>query len=139
MSPSKYIADESPVVFYDGECLFCSEFIQFVQRRDHRHRIFFAPLQGETAAAFAQKFPMDLKDLDTIYFVRKGRLFSQSGATLRILTEAGGLLKILGLFLLVPPFIRNFFYKIVARHRKEIMDPSKCEIPSPEFRAQILK
>lgn len=45
------VRGDGPVVFFDGDCILCNGFADFVMRRDRRHALRLATLQGETAAA----------------------------------------------------------------------------------------
>ncbi len=42
-----------PTVLYDGECGLCHRSVKFLLKRD-RHQLWYAPLQGETAARSAR-------------------------------------------------------------------------------------
>jgi predicted DCC family thiol-disulfide oxidoreductase YuxK len=43
-------------------------------------------------------------------------------------------------FIVVPPFIRNFFYDIVSRNRyRWFGKKDACRIPSPEERAKFIE
>jgi predicted DCC family thiol-disulfide oxidoreductase YuxK len=46
-----------PVVLYDGTCGLCHRSVRWLMKRDRR-RLWYAPLQGETAAALRATYPI---------------------------------------------------------------------------------
>ena len=64
--------DEAPgrsVVFFDGVCALCKHSMRFLINRDHAGVLHFAPLQGETFAAFRATTTLQ-EGLDSIVYVR---------------------------------------------------------------------
>jgi predicted DCC family thiol-disulfide oxidoreductase YuxK len=128
---------EKNIVYFDGVCGLCNSFIDFLMRNDKRNRLFFTPLQGETAAARLGLNPT--QKFDTVMFEEKGKIYSKSGAGLRILYTIGGFWKIFIILLIFPPFIRNFFYDIIANNRyKWFGKKESCRMPTKEERAKFL-
>lgn len=106
------------IIFFDGECLLCNRFVLFVLNRDKKMKLFFAPLQGETAHNYLSS--EQIQNLDTIYFCDQNKIYTQSEAVIRIIASLGRRYRWLTLFLFIPPFIRNYFYCLVARSRYQI-------------------
>jgi len=128
---------QQPVVFFDGLCGLCNGFVDRLIRWDKRQVLRYATLQGSTAAA---KLPPDkTQDLSTIVYFDGQRTWTRSGAALRILMRLGGVWKLSGIFLIVPGFLRNWVYDLVARNRYQWFGKhDSCRIPSPEERALFL-
>lgn len=129
---------EPPVVYFDGTCGFCDRSVTFLFDRDTAHALRFAPLQGKIAAA---RLPEALRaDLDTIVFVQDGKTYVRSTAVLRALAAAGGVWMVLGrAALLVPAFVRDAVYRVVARYRYKIFGKyDACRLPRPEERQYFL-
>lgn len=126
------------ILFYDGECAFCSFWVNFIWERDQNKVVFFAPLQGETA----QNFISDThrKQLDTVVFYYEGTLLTKSEAILTALKQIHYAPDLVFLLNLIPKKIRNFVYDIIARHRYKLFGKQPiCPLPSEEFRQQLLK
>ena len=128
----------APIVFFDGVCGFCNHSINWLLARDPDHRLRFAALQGPTAKS---EVPDDIRNrLDTLVFVRDGRIFVRTAAVSRILMTLGGRWWWYGALLWVVPFpIRDFGYRIVARLRYRLFGKQDaCRIPTPAERAVFL-
>lgn len=123
------------IVFYDGECGFCSSTVQFIL--NHKKSIFyFLPLQSKEAAAILDKYNTTI-NLDTIYYLRGNKLHNRSSAALQIARGLKGGYPLLFGFYLVPKFIRDLVYNIVAKNRFKIQAKS-CMLPKPEDRPYFL-
>ena len=110
------------ILFYDGDCPFCSKIVLFLLKRSDK-KLLFAPLQGDTA----KELPETIRNLDTVVLLKGGRVFLYSGAALRALAYCGILYKFLLILLIIPAFLRNAVYKVIARNRKRII--KECSIP----------
>ena len=125
------------IVFFDGVCGLCNYFVDFIIRQDKHNNLLFAPLQGETAAK--ELNPAITKNFDTVIFNKNGKLYFKSGAGIRIFYEAGGFWKIIIILLIIPPFIRNFIYDIIANNRyKWFGKKESCRIPGKEEQVKFL-
>ncbi|MBX2971600.1 MAG: DUF393 domain-containing protein [Flavobacteriales bacterium] len=127
----------TPIVFFDGLCGLCNGFVNRLIRWDRKQVLRYATLQGTTAAA--QLPPDKTHDLSTIVYFDGTRTWTRSSAALRILMRLGGAWRLTGIFLIVPGFIRNAVYDLVARNRYQWFGKhDSCRIPSPEERRLFL-
>ena len=130
------IKDKS-ILFFDGICGLCNKSVDFLMSIDKRNHLLFAPLQGETAADILES--KHIKDLDSMALYLNGKTYTKSTAVLKSIVEIGGLWSVLGVFLIVPPFIRDFVYGIVASNRYKIFGKNDtCRLPTLEERYKIL-
>lgn len=126
------------ILFYDGECAFCSFWVNFIWERDRNKIIFFAPLQGETAHYFISN--IHRSQLDTVVFYFEGTLLTKSDAILTALKKIHYAPDLIFLFNLIPLKIRNFIYDLIAKNRYKLFGKqSACPLPSDDFRQQLLK
>jgi predicted DCC family thiol-disulfide oxidoreductase YuxK len=109
------MANPDRIVFIDGHCTLCNRWVQFVLKRDKSQRMYFAPIQGSTASTILTQ--KDQKEVNYIQYYRDQRFYIRSRAVIRILRDLGGLWKIAVILHLVPPFIRDAFYRFVANRR----------------------
>lgn len=129
---------EGPIVFYDGECGFCARSVGWVLRHDRNHVFRFAPLQGSTAERLIGRAEGTPDTWSMILYDDEGR-FDRSTAALRILRRVGwgGFLPALGLA--IPKFLRDPFYRLIAKVRYRIWGKvNACSIPTEEQRQQFL-
>lgn len=118
------------IVFFDGVCGLCNKFVDFVICHDKNEQIFFAPLQGKLAQTQIKNLTVDV---DYVILYSNGNLYQKSTAAIRILSLMGGIWKCCILFLIIPPFIRNYIYDWVAKNRYKWFGKNEfCRIPSQE-------
>jgi predicted DCC family thiol-disulfide oxidoreductase YuxK len=116
------VAGPLEMLFYDGYCGLCHRSVKFVMRHDPSGELFhFAPLQGDS---FAGKVPSErragLPD-SVVVLTADGRLLVRSDATLHILRRLGGGWRTLaGISAIVPRFLRDGVYNLIARVRYSI-------------------
>ena len=116
------------ILFYDGDCGFCQQSVQFVLKHERIHSLNFASLQGETAAKL---LPQNLlQNLDTVVVYQKGKILTESNAILFIVGKLKFPFNVLLIFKLLPGSIRNYFYRIIAMNRYKLTKSGKlCKIP----------
>ena len=132
------------LVLYDGVCGFCNASIQFLLRRDPGDHFRFAPLQGPTAREVLARHGIDATDLDTVYVVEgcgtpQERVLSRSDAALHCAGFLGWPWKLGVAARVIPRFVRDAAYRLVAKYRYRIFGKSDaCMIPTPDVRARFL-
>jgi predicted DCC family thiol-disulfide oxidoreductase YuxK len=128
---------DDQIIFFDGICGLCNKAVDFIIRHDHRRKFRYAPLQGKTALCF---LPADIiTGVNTLVYCRKGRLFTRSSAVIRISQDLGGLWRLMMVFLVVPPFLRDGLYDFVAGRRyKWFGKRESCRLPAQEERLLFL-
>jgi predicted DCC family thiol-disulfide oxidoreductase YuxK len=126
------------IVFFDGYCSLCNNFVDWLMQIDSRKQLKFASLQGETAAQLGVRSDKRL-DLDTLVYVRGDQKFERSTAVLLILSDVGGIWSLSRAFLIVPQSLRDFVYKFIARNRYRIWKKRQtCRIPTVEEQGRFL-
>ena len=133
--PKKDNADH-PIIFFDGVCTLCNYWVNFCLTLDSTQRLRFAPIQGDTAA---QQLPEKyVKDFNTIVFYQNGTISIKSTAALNILSTLGGIWFIVSWLRIIPPFIRNLIYDVVAKNRYRVFGKEDtCRLPLPHERSQF--
>jgi predicted DCC family thiol-disulfide oxidoreductase YuxK len=127
------------IILFDGVCNFCNSRINFIIRHDKRDYFRFAPLQSETAKKILGENHLPAMTLDSFILIENGKTFDRTSAALRIAKHLSGGWSLFYGFIIVPPFIRDVFYKIVAKNRyKWWGKKDSCMIPTPEVRAKFL-
>jgi predicted DCC family thiol-disulfide oxidoreductase YuxK len=104
---------EHPVILFDGVCNLCNASVQFILRNDRRELFRFTSLQSETAARLLGGPP----ESDSIILIMNGRHYYKSTAALLIAARLRFPWPVFSVFLIVPPFIRNFIYSVIAKNR----------------------
>ncbi len=130
---------EKSLILFDGVCNVCNGFVTFILPRDHRNQFQFGSLQSRTAAEVLRNFPLAPRDVSTVILIEEGKLFTRSAAVLRIARKLGGLWSLAYPFIVIPAFIRDGLYDLVARHRYRIFGKREaCMIPKPEWKDKFV-
>ena len=130
---------ESPIILFDGVCNLCDGFVQFVIRHDGKRQFRFASLQSETGQEILASHSLPADQLSTIVLSCGDEFFTKSDAALRILSNLNGISSLAGIFLILPRFVRDVFYDLVARNRYRLFGRKDvCMIPTPELRERFL-
>lgn len=131
--------EENPydrIVFYDGDCGFCNSSVQFILN-NKKSVFYFAPLQSETGKKILDKHGITV-NLDTVYFLKNGKVYDRSSAALQIARGLKGLWPMLFALNIIPKFIRDPFYNVIARYRHRIR-AGYCMLPAKEDEQYFIK
>lgn len=127
------------LVLFDGVCHFCNNSVNFIIDRDPKKKFVFAPLQSELAKAVLYKLGEDTVKIDTIILIQNNRIYKRSRAALEIAKQLKGLWPLCYVFIIIPGFIRDIVYNIIAKNRyKWFGQLEACRIPTPEMRERFL-
>lgn len=131
--------DSGPVILFDGVCNLCDASVRFVIRRDPRGTFRFASLQSPTGRALLERHGMPVDDPASIVLVEQGRCYTKSDAALRIARALRWPWKLLGGLTIVPRFVRDGVYDIVARNRYRWFGRREvCSLPDPALAERFL-
>jgi predicted DCC family thiol-disulfide oxidoreductase YuxK len=127
----------SAIILFDGVCNFCNNSVNFIIGQDKNNYFKFTPLQSKIGQDFVKKF--NLNDIDSVILVENDKAYTHSTAALKIAKTLGGIWSLAYAFIIVPKFIRDFFYKLFAKNRYKLFGKKdECMIPTPEIRAKFL-
>lgn len=122
------------VVFFDGDCAFCSASVRRLVALDSQRKFAFAPLQG----SLAQRNGFDQYadgGSGSMVLLREsdGRVFLRSDSLIEIARVLGGFWKCFTLFRWVPRRLRDGVYRWIARNRTRLSHGGTfCSLPDPE-------
>jgi predicted DCC family thiol-disulfide oxidoreductase YuxK len=135
----KFILSKQPILLVDGDCGFCNLSVRFFMKHEKENkRMHFATLDSEVGMQLREYFHMDPK-LDSIVLIKGHEAYIKSCAVLRLAPFMKGLWPLAILFVIIPPFIRNVVYDIIAKRRKKIAGTVDiCEMLKPEERQRFL-
>jgi predicted DCC family thiol-disulfide oxidoreductase YuxK len=132
-------AADYPIIVFDGMCVLCSANARFILKHDHKRHFRLAAMQGEVGAELYRRFGIDPADPETMIVVEGDRALRDSDGVLAIYSALGWPWRAIAAFTLVPRFIRDPLYRLVARNRYHIFGRREtCFVPSPEQAGRIL-
>ena len=130
---------DDDLILYDGVCVFCSRWVQFVIARDSEKRFRFTPIQSAYGTRLAQAYGIDPDDPDTNAVIHGGAAHLKSDAALTVLANLPGWRWARALFA-VPKPLRDVVYGLVARNRYRIFGKfESCFVPDAELRKRVLE
>ena len=126
-------AGPARILFFDGVCNLCSGTVRWIIKRDKRGVFRFAPLQGETGAAFLRVHGLCTDAHDTFIYFRDGKVLDRSTAALHVVRDLGFPWNMVYPLIIVPRFLRDAVYKLIARNRYRWFGrQDSCMVPTPE-------
>ena len=132
--------DNQPIILFDGVCKFCNYWVNFAIKHDPKKNLRFAPFQSGAGQALLQQYQINVAAINSVILIEKGRVYRQSTAALRICRYLSGGWKIFYAFLIIPRFIRDFLYNIIARNRYRFFGRNEnCMVPTPDVRERFLE
>lgn len=127
------------IILFDGVCNLCNNSIQFVIKHDKRRLFRFASLQSEIGQKLMSQHHLSSATTDSIVYIENNQAYIQSAAALRISKHLNGIYPLLYCFIVVPPFIRNAVYNLIAKNRyKWFGKRESCMVPTPELKELFL-
>ena len=129
---------KDPVVLFDGICNYCNAMVNFAIRNDRKARLKFAPLQSVTGRQLKDHYNIP-PGTDSVIFIENEKVYTYSDAALRIARHLDWPAKAIYGFRIVPKFIRQPFYKWIAKNRYNWFGKKEeCMVPTPELRSRFL-
>ena len=126
------------ILLFDGVCNFCNGSVQFIIKRDQAAYFQFASIQSEAGQALLTQYKIPV-EIGSVVFIENGRAYTESTAALKVCRQLDGAWKLFYVLLIVPPFIRNFVYRLFAKNRYRLFGQTEaCMLPTKEQRKRFL-
>lgn len=130
---------EKPVLIFDGVCELCNASVDFILKWEKKPELLFTANQNPPGRALLQQFGEDPDAVSTVFLVQNGKLYKRSTAALRLARLLRFPWFLAYGFIIVPPFIRDWVYKIIANNRYRWFGKKEtCRIPTAEEMARFL-
>jgi predicted DCC family thiol-disulfide oxidoreductase YuxK len=138
------LPERAILVLYDGVCAMCNGLVKFLVERDGDDRFRFLALQSELGRTVVRERGGDPDEVSTLYVItspgRAGeRVLVRGRAGIRAMSAAGGLWVLLHGLRLLPSFLLDLGYRLLAKHRYRIAGRlDACPVPPAEHRHKFL-
>ena len=109
--------NDSPIILFDGICNLCNGSVQYVVKHDSKQLFRFASLQSDTGQILLKKYNLPENNFNSFVLIQNDRAYIKSTAALMVAKKLDGFVKVLYAFIIVPPFIRNGVYNLIAKNR----------------------
>lgn len=138
MGTSVEIRDKSLLLF-DGVCNLCNGAVNFIIDKDHCNRFVFASLQSKLGQQMARKYNFPKDDFKSMVLVKGNKVFLKSDAALEVSRDLSKGWRLLFAFKIIPKFIRNGIYDIIAANRyKWFGKEDQCRVPSADLQNRFV-
>jgi predicted DCC family thiol-disulfide oxidoreductase YuxK len=102
---------------FDGVCVLCNGFVRFLIKRDPQKRLQFTTNYSETGAAMFAATGQDSGAPTSVILADGEARYFESDAALRAIAALGGGWRLVSVFRIAPPFVRNPVYRFIATRR----------------------
>jgi predicted DCC family thiol-disulfide oxidoreductase YuxK len=131
--------NDHPIILFDGICNLCNSSVQYVIKHDPLALFRFASLQGETGKQLLKQYGLPENELNSFVLILENKAYTRSSAALIVAKQLTGITKLLYGFIIVPLFIRNAVYDLIAKNRyKWFGKKDSCMIPTAELKSRFL-
>jgi predicted DCC family thiol-disulfide oxidoreductase YuxK len=129
---------ENKMIIFDGVCLLCNTWVDFLIKHDKKEKLKFVAMQSEISRKLLSRLEYQTVT-DTIVYFEKGNIFIKSTAVIRIAMQLGFPYSMMAGFYVIPLWIRDKIYDHIARNRyKWFGRKESCRIPEEEIRHRFL-
>jgi len=134
--PAENLPDR--LILFDGVCVLCSRWVDFIIRRDAAARFRFVAIQTPLGHELATRFGITADDPQSNVTIVDGCAWFKFDSVLVVLAEFPAW-RWTRIAWLVPRRGRDFFYDRVARNRYRVFGRrDACLVPTPDVRARFL-
>lgn len=131
--------ENKTVLFFDGVCNLCNGLVRFIIRQDKTGLIKFSPLQSAYANKILESKNINPEELNTLIYLSNNKVYFRSSAVLQILKNLGGIWKIFYFLKIIPGFIRDLIYNMIAGLRYKVWGrKDKCMVPDEKIIQRFL-
>lgn len=131
--------DDHPIIVFDGECIFCSGWVEFVLRHDRHGRYRFITAQSPLGEALYRHYGLNSRAYETNILIENGRAFQKADGSLRMAAGLGFPWSLSRILRVVPIALLDPLYELIARNRYRIAGRrNSCFVPTPEHRSRFI-
>lgn len=137
------------IIVYDGVCKFCNSSVNFILSKDTQAKYRFCAAQSDLGAQLMLAAGFEdtgnaLSDYESLLLVRnwgaeKVLIEQKSDAFFSIMSNLGYPYKAVLFFKVIPRFMRNRVYDVIARNRYRWFGKhAVCQLPNPDFKNRFI-
>lgn len=131
--------DERPLIVFDGVCVLCSGFAQFVISRDTNKDYLLTHAQSDLGQALFRHYGLDTFNFETNLLIDNGLAFGRLEAMALILRRLGWPWRAAMSLLWLPQPMGRWIYQRIARNRYAMFGRRKeCWVPDGELRNRLI-
>lgn len=130
--------DSRGLFIFDHHCVLCTGGVGFIMKHDKRRAIAFTSAQEGLGAALSAHYKIDWDE--SFLFLHKGRATIKFDGYFAVARAMGGLWHVPTVFRIIPRFILDRVYDVVARNRYKWFGQTQeaCAVLSEDQRARLI-
>ncbi len=133
------LANGQDLIVFDGECVPCSGFFQFMVKRDTSKRFKFVTAQSPLGQRLYGEFGLPTRDYETNLVVVNGKVHQRMDAFAAAMGALPGIWPVLSCCRFLPELIKKPLYQAIARNRYSIFGRSSiCLVPDAAMRSRFM-
>ena len=126
------------IIVFDGVCNFCNRIVQIIIRNDPTAQIHFAAQQSEAGEKLLSDYKISTS-ASSVIFIKDRLVYEKSDAVIEIAKLLTGWPSLFKYTIIVPRFLRNGIYKLIAANRYAIFGKQdQCMVPKEEEKGRFL-
>jgi predicted DCC family thiol-disulfide oxidoreductase YuxK len=130
---------KNPIVLFDGACNLCNKSVQYILEKERGPRLYFASLQSDFGVSLLKEFNFPADYRDSVLLYENDKLWSESGAALKIASYLKAPWSWLRILWIIPNFLRNWLYRFVAKRRiRWFGSAESCWVMQSSWRERFL-
>ena len=126
------------IIVFDGVCNFCNRIVQIIIRHDPSAQIHFAAQQSEAGEKLLSDYKISTS-ASSVIFIKDRLVYEKSDAVIEIAKLLKGWPSLFKYTIIVPRFIRNVIYKLIAANRYSIFGKqAQCMVPKEDDKGRFV-
>ena len=128
------------IIFFDSECILCSNLLKLLIRIDKQELLKFASLQSDFARSMLPSEFVEKANFKSVAFFTDGQIYYYSTAVIKIFAKMGFPWSVIQLGYLLPKKLRDALYMKVSDNRYSWFGKSdQCIIPDEKLNARLIR
>lgn len=128
------------LIVFDGECVLCSGFFQFMMRHDPAEQFSFALAQAEIGQTCYAALDMPLDDFQTNLVIKDGWIYTDLDAFAAAMAALSWPWKVLATAAWLPGIVKRPLYRLIAKNRYTIFGRYEtCMVPDAAVQARFIR
>ena len=108
--------------------------------RDPHQKFRYASLQSDAGQYLLSWYNINTEATDSVILIQDRKFVTRSTAALRVARQLRGPVRLLYAFIIIPAFLRDPVYDLVARKRyKWFGKREECRVPTPELKSLFIE
>jgi predicted DCC family thiol-disulfide oxidoreductase YuxK len=131
--------DDKGLVVFDGVCVLCSGFVQFILEHDPAFAFRLTTAQSPLGQALFRHYGLDTQTFETNLVLIEGRPYAKLDTVAAVGARLGWPWRAAAVLRLLPRVLGDWVYDRVARNRYALFGRTEhCMLPPPEWRERFI-